>query len=227
VLNVLHRWTHTMHMHIPFSFLLSLQEVEALVLDMPMTQGSLLECLSLVPNLKSLKIYSAAIRMDGDESQGILPSFSHTVDDSVLLRLGTHSADGSAILPSLQHIRFVYKQTNFIAANAPPMKNPAQITDDALLTFLESRIQMKVLHSCDVFFPEPRAEPIAEDWRRIQSLLDSGLKLRIRYGKLRSLKHNDSALGGLWLERVGLSRMTAHGEIRSDMEGRHGTGVIV
>ncbi|KAE9397566.1 hypothetical protein BT96DRAFT_940825 [Gymnopus androsaceus JB14] len=117
-----------------FSSLSSLQTVEKLSLNMPMTPNSLLECLSLVPNLRFLEIGDREVELyDNEESPA-----------------GEHFTQGPGI------------------------------TIDALLTFLESRVQMKMLQSCDVFFSTPRAELTEEEMRRLEALINSGLKLRIR-----------------------------------------------
>ncbi|KAE9397551.1 hypothetical protein BT96DRAFT_921386 [Gymnopus androsaceus JB14] len=218
-LKALHLSQHgaAMPMHILLSSLVSLQEVETLLLDMPMTPNSLLESLSLFPNLRSFEIHGRIKKVDGDESQGILPSFAHNIDNSVLVHLGcnTFSVDG----PALLHGR---------ASQPPSLDESAQITNDALLTFLEKRVQMKTLQTCDVFFPEPRSESTEEDLRRIQALLNSGLKLRIRYAKLRPLKYDDSPVAGAWmLSGLGSQITSRAGNVQSDMEGRFGTGIVI
>ncbi|KAE9394486.1 hypothetical protein BT96DRAFT_978505 [Gymnopus androsaceus JB14] len=160
---------------VPFSALVSLQGLETLSLDMPLTPNALLQCLSLVPNLSLLEIVNRTTR--GDELLGIPPSLSesHTVDNSVLTCLGSASGETNhtRLCPGLQHIRIIFKD-NFSSS----------ITYNALLAFLESRIQMKMLQSCDIYFPEPQDEPTEEEARRLQALVDSGLKLRIRCGSL-------------------------------------------
>lgn len=132
----------------------------------------------------------------------------------------------SPLCPYLEHIRIIFKEIDFYGGFTRPHDNFTRITIHALLTFLESRVQMKTLQSCDVFFPGPPAECTEEDLRRIQVLLDSGLKLRIQYGKLYPVRPNDWPSKGLWISRSGLEVMTAEGTVLSDMEGIHGAGIL-
>lgn len=222
------------HTYMPFSSFESLQRVEKLSLDMKMTPTSLLECLSAAPGTRSLEIGSMTLAsVDLELPQDILPPTSCTMDDSVLSCLS--NADLS-LLPHLQHIRIIFRQSEFYERAAgrsfPPSPNTT-ITDDILLTFLESRVwlqEMETLQSCDVFFPEPRTEFTEENLRRARVLVDSGLKLRIRYAKPQQVK--DLSTDGLWMHRSSLSpdlqiipSPADHDFV--DMEGIYGTGIIV
>lgn len=222
------------HMYMPFSSFESLQRVEKLSLDMKMTPTSLLECLSAAPGTRSLEIGSMILGSVGLElPQDILPSTSCTMDDSVLSCLS--NADLS-LLPHLQHIRIIFRQSEFhergAGRSSPPNPNTT-ITDNILLTFLESRVwlqEIKTLQSCDVFFSDPRIEFTEENLRRARVLIDSGLKLRIRYAKPQQVK--DLSTQGLWMPRSSLPPglqiiQSATDHIFADMEGMYGTGIIV
>lgn len=77
--------------------------------------------------------------------------------------------------PDLQHIRILYPDEFYSALS---------ITYDALFTFLESRVQTRILQSCDVlFFKHPQVKCTQIEARRFRVLVDSGLELRIRFGQ--------------------------------------------
>ncbi|KAE9397575.1 hypothetical protein BT96DRAFT_995676 [Gymnopus androsaceus JB14] len=193
-------WQGTALIEIPFSALVSLQDVEALSLNMPLTPRALLNCLSLVPNLRSLEIVSRPLAIDdGNGSQGIPPLISHTVEDTVLESLASNlSGEGNHTplqCPNLKHIKITFKDSL-----------PSSITLNALLAFLESHVQAQTsLESCNIFFPKPPAEPTEEEAARLQALVDSGLKLQIQYQKQRQIFYqNDSPLIGVLVQRTGV-----------------------
>lgn len=137
----------------PF-LLASLVELDTLSLDMPLTTSTLIESLRFFPNLRFLEVIGRAIKVDdGDPSQGVLPSLVHTVDDTLLQSLNPVTSEGGHTLCSnLQHIRVIYKDSLH-----------SSISNDALLTLLENRVQTKILQSCDVFFAQPRAESTEDE----------------------------------------------------------------
>lgn len=207
-LRTLHVSWHAMYLkEIPFCYA-SLVELETLSLDMPLTSSTLMESLALFPSLRFLEVMIKAIEVR-DPSQDILSSLAwHSVDDTLLTSLVT-SEGGHMLCPNLQHIRIIYKDNL-----------PSGISNDALLTLLENRVETKMLQSCDIFFAQPRAESTEDESRRFRALVDLGLKLRIRYGQLPPSypDYNDAPETGL---------LTFNPLDISDMEGPYGTGVIV
>lgn len=155
---------------VPFTALTSLQDVETLLLDVPLTKNSLLECLSLLPNLHFLQIIDPLAK---DESRGY--RFAHTVDDAILTCLGSHESTSTLLCPHLKHLRILFKGS--------VDTSPSRITNDVLLTFLEGRVQSsKAFRSCDILFPEERSFT-EEEMRRLQALQKCGLGVRIQYGQ--------------------------------------------
>lgn len=198
----------------PFSAFLSLEELEALSLDMPLTSRTLIESLALNPKLKFLEILNQGFVVD----DGIMCcddiAVLYTVDDSVLSSLSLMNQKGNHILcPDLQRVRIIYK-----GADVPRPR----ITNSSLLIFLETRVHQTKLQSCDIFYRFPQAHPMEDENRGFQRLVNSGLKLRIRYGRLASPRTSESFPD---TPKEGL--LDLNGSNLSDMEGYHGTGVIV
>lgn len=156
-----------------FSLLKELGTLETLSLDMPFTSSTLIDSLSLNPELRFLEISNQGyerFEINEDLSQGFSPLLLHTVDDSVLSALSLITEEGDHVLcPDLQHIQIISE-----------IFTPS-ITNSVLLTFLETRVfQTKTLRSCYISLTYPRAECTEDEKRRFQMLFDSGLlKLRI------------------------------------------------
>lgn len=209
-------WLGMQWEEMPFSFT-SLAELETLSLDMPLNPSTLIESLALAPRLRFLEITTKGLKVDSGHPQAqinIPLSLIHTVNDSVITSLVSFELDTGKkrrhiLCPDLQHIRILYKDTLC-----------SSITNNAILTLLESRVQAKMLQSCDVFFSRPQAESTEDETRRFRALVDSGLKLRIHCGRF-----SPSFTSGNDTPRAGL--LTINPPDLSDMEGPYGADIMI
>ncbi|KAJ3928928.1 MAG: hypothetical protein NXY57DRAFT_464558 [Lentinula lateritia] len=205
-------WQGLLITQLPFRAL-PLHRLDTLDLDISMDSTTLLECLSLVSNIKSLR-FNATSGRGGPGNAMITCSF----EESHLLGLTQSSKDVVPLCPRLQKLQLIIKTTD----------GGLNVNTTALINLIQSR--RTTLTYCDLFFRN-RPPFTSEQLTSLRKLKDDGLNLRLHCAKPFLPPNLDPPTMGLpdlpympVHQRSLLHRMYT---IPDGMEGPYGTEVII
>jgi len=168
---------------------LSLDALETLRLDMPMTPGVLTECLSRTPSLTTFQYID---HLEGDSAGGAL-------QDLHLSSLTSFPNQPSLMWPLIQNI-------HIIGIKSPSAtESGGSITGKALVAFLASRSQT-TLKSCNLLFDQHPSFS-REELSALRQFKSNGLKLHICWFNHPSLLQGTNP--ALDFPNMGLTAMTS------------------
>ncbi|KIK55207.1 hypothetical protein GYMLUDRAFT_47958 [Collybiopsis luxurians FD-317 M1] len=202
-------WHGLLLSEVPFRGL-PLHELETLALNVTMRWDTLLECLSLVPNLKSLQLRATEGRLENNPGHNLVHC---ALRDSHLSGLTFSAQNPLPLCPQLQKFQYLDK-----------VLTSTDIVSTRVLTdFIESR--QDTLKCCEMFFP---VKPLftEEELDRLKIVKQGGLELHLHSAKPFRTKRLDEPTVGLVSWLVHETPIQKVYEI-VDMEGPYGTDVII
>jgi hypothetical protein len=166
---------------------MSLNNLQILGLQFPLTPEALTDCLLSVPNITSLHF------VDIGNWEGHQDCTKTTLQDTHLSRLSLPSGNPFSLCPKLRHIQI---------SNRSPLSSPQGDFESwsgiALADFLEARVRSKALDSFDLFSYSPVRSLLEGELGRFVRLKEEwGLELRLRQPHTSSHSVDDLPATGL------------------------------